>query len=319
MPPSVPPIPAFAANNKAPSVPAADLALPPLAGFSPVSAGTSPLLAQSPAAGAKIQSPAPLYVVGLGPGAPSLLAPEALRCLEESRVIAGYGGYIDLLPPELLPGRRIISTGMTGEMARSQSAIEAALAGETTSVVCSGDPGVYALAGLLLELLEGRGLDADMLRVVPGIPAVCAAAALLGAPLTHDFACVSLSDLLTPRATIMKRLDCAFAGDFVVALYNPRSKRRADHLAEALNAARRHRSPKTPVGVVTNAFRPGQRVRVTTLAKADPEDADMFTLLIIGNSASRIVPGKGDKPLAWEAGARMLTPRGYREKYGPLG
>ncbi len=261
---------------------------------------------------------ASLYVIGLGPGDASLLAPEALSCIRDSRVIAGYSAYVDLIAPELLHGRRVISTGMTAEVARAEAAIEAALAGESTALVCSGDPGVYALAGLVLELLELRGLAADdlPLRVVPGIPAVCAAAALLGAPLMHDFACISLSDLLTPYETIVKRLECAFAGDFVVVLYNPRSKRRTRQLEEALAVAALHRAPSTPVGIVKNACRPSQSVQISPLAQADPTAADMFTLLIIGNSSTRIVPGRGETPLAWESGARILTPRGYKEKYG---
>lgn len=263
--------------------------------------------------------PAPLHVIGLGPGHPCLLAPEASAAIEAACVIVGYKGYIDLLPPARLEGRRVISTGMTGEMARAEAAIDAALAGQATAVVCSGDPGVYALAGLVLELLEQRGLGADTLplNVVPGIPAVCAAAALLGAPLMHDFACISLSDLLTPWPCIEKRLECAFAGDFVVALYNPRSRRRTGQLETALGTALRHREPATPVGIVKNAFRPNQRVTIAPLGEAQADQADMFTLLIIGNSATRIVRGSGASPLAWEHGARMLTPRGYLEKYGP--
>ena len=265
--------------------------------------------------------PAPLAVVGLGPGDASLLTPEAASILKNSAVIVGYSGYIALIAPSLLADKRVIATGMTGEIARANAAVDAALAGESTAVVCSGDPGVYALAGLVLEILEQRGLSAlDFpLHIAPGVPAVCATAALLGAPLMHDFACVSLSDLLTPWALILSRLEHAFAGDFVTVLYNPRSKRRSGHLAEALAVAGRHRQPDCPVGVVRNAFRPDQHVSVTLLGQYDPDGADMFTLLIIGNSTTRIVPGRGDKPLEWESGARILTPRGYTEKYQGLG
>lgn len=261
---------------------------------------------------------APLRVVGLGPGSASLLAPEALAALEASEVIAGYGAYLDLLAPRLLRDREIIKTGMTGEMRRVEAAIDCALAGRPTALVCSGDPGVYAMAGLALELLETRKLAPDSLPllVIPGIPALCAAAAILGAPLMHDFACVSLSDLLTPWALIRKRLDCAFAGDFVVVLYNPRSKRRNSQLEEALELAAGHRRPDTPVGLVRNARREGQAARLFSLSEVDPNEADMLSLLIIGNSQSRIVPGRPPEPLAWENGARMLTPRGYLEKYG---
>lgn len=265
-----------------------------------------------------ITSYAPLHVLGLGPGHPSLLSPEAGAALAASSLIVGYSGYVALLPEEALAGKRVIATGMTGEIARASAAVDAALSGEETAVVCSGDPGVYALAGLVLELLEQRGVAASEppLHVVPGIPALCAAAALLGAPLTHDFACVSLSDLLTPWPTIALRLRCAFEGDFVLVLYNPRSKRRTSQLEEALTMGLAHRAPSTPVGVVKNAFRPGQRVEIVALKDVCASSADMFTILIIGNSSSRIAPGKGDRPLAWECGARMLTPRGYMEKYG---
>lgn len=262
--------------------------------------------------------PAPLRVVGLGPGDAAFLAPQALAALEESQVIAGYTAYLELLDPVFLSGKHVIATGMTGEMRRVNAAIDCCLEGRATALVCSGDPGIYALAGLALELLEERGLapDALPLELVPGIPALCAAAALLGAPLMHDFACVSLSDLLTPWPLIRKRLDCAFAGDFVVALYNPRSKRRHSQLEQALESARAHRAPATPVGLVRNAMRAEQRVRIMTLATVDPEEVDMLSLVVVGNSQTRIVPGSGAKPLEWECGARMLTPRGYLEKYG---
>ncbi len=261
--------------------------------------------------------PAPLHVVGLGPGDPALLTPEVDSLLASAKTIVGYSGYISLVSPDRLQSKRVIATGMTGEISRANAAVDAALSGESTVVVCSGDPGVYALAGLVLEILEERGLCAQdlPLLVSPGVPAVCAAAALLGAPLMHDFACVSLSDLLTPPHLIQARLACALAGDFVVVLYNPRSRKRTAPLHDALSLALRHRSGNTPVGVVQNAFRPGQRVAITPLAELSADDADMFTLLIIGNSSSRIVPGRGETPLTWESGARMLTPRGYREKY----
>lgn len=263
-------------------------------------------------------SAAPLFVLGLGPGDARLLAPEASVAIDAAKVVVGYSGYINLLPPERLAGKRVIATGMTGEMTRTAAAINAALGGEPTAIVCSGDPGVYALAGLALEMLESRGLSADSLplTVVPGIPAVCAAAALLGAPLMHDFACVSLSDLLTPWAVIAKRLRCALEGDFVVAIYNPRSKRRTTQFEEAITMARACRSEQTPVGIVKNAYRPGQEVRITPLGELEPDAIDMFTIVIVGSTSSRIVPGQGGQSISYAAGARMLTPRGYMDKYG---
>lgn len=245
-----------------------------------------------------------ITVVGLGPGDAGLLPPLAVAAIERAAAVVGYTGYVKLLGAAMLEGRRVIATGMRAEVERCAAAVDLALSGVETAMVCSGDPGVYAMSGLVLELLEARGLlDEVELEVVPGIPAVCAAAALLGAPLMHDFAVISLSDLLTPWPAIARRLEAALAADFVLALYNPRSRRRVGHLAEALAAARHHRAPETPVGMVKNAFRPGQAVRLTRLDEADPDWADMLTLVVIGASASRL------------AGGRMLTPRGYAGKY----
>jgi len=242
--------------------------------------------------------------VGIGPGDACLTAPLAAGAIEEADVVAGYSTYLDLLPPEALAGKEIISTGMMGEVERCSKAIDAALSGKDTVVVSGGDAGVYGMAGLVLELLESRGLtDTVDFRVVPGIPALTGAAALLGAPLTHDFACVSLSDLLTPWELIEKRLDAAASADFVIVLYNPRSRRRSGLLAEALSIVSRHRDPGTPVGIVRQAWREGQAVRVDTLGTADPECVDMLSIVVIGNSQTRM------------AGNLMLTPRGYAKKY----
>ena len=244
-----------------------------------------------------------LYVVGLGPGDACCLTPQARESLARCACIAGYPLYLELVPPELLEGKEIIATGMRQETERCRQAIDKALSGKATAIVCSGDPGVYALAGLVLELLELENLlDKVDFRVIPGIPAVCAAAALLGAPLTHDFACVSLSDLLTPWQTIRKRLDAALAADFVCVIYNPRSRGRTQQLPEALELARQYRAPDCPVGLVRRAFRPGQEVRLVTLAELDPEWVDMLSILFIGNSESR------------RAGQFLLTPRGYAKK-----
>lgn len=249
-----------------------------------------------------------LRVVGLGPGDASLLTPQARAALERAEVIAGYSTYMDMVPAELKEGKDCLSTGMMGEVERCGQAVEAALEGRRTVLVCSGDPGVYALAGLVLELLETRGLAERLpVEIVPGIPALCAAAALLGAPLTHDFACVSLSDLLTPWELIHKRLKAALEADFVLGIYNPRSRRRTGQLEEALALALSQRGPETPVGLVRQAFRPEQRVRVMPLAELDPAEVDMLSILIIGNSSTRIMEdGRG---------GRMLTPRGYAGKY----
>lgn len=244
-------------------------------------------------------------VLGLGPGDAGLLAPLARQALERASAIVGYKGYIGLLEPELMAGREVLSTGMTAEVERCNAAIDLALAGREVAVVSSGDPGVYAMAGLVLELLEARGLlSALEFEVLPGIPALCAAAALLGAPLMHDFAVVSLSDLLTPWELIERRLDAAAMADFVLVLYNPRSGRRRDHLQKALAILAEHRPASTPVGLVKRAFRPGQEVLACALSELDPEVVDMQSILLVGNASTRM------------CGGRMLTPRGYAGKYG---
>lgn len=258
---------------------------------------------------------APLRVVGLGPGDAALLTPQARAAIAGSQCIVGYTLYVDMVPEDLRHGREVLATGMMAEVERCNAAIDAALAGRATCVVCSGDPGVYAMAGLVFELLAQRGLPqlpdlaelADAVEVVPGVPALCGAAALLGAPLMHDFASVSLSDLLTPWSVIERRLEAALGADFVVVIYNPRSRRRADHLEKALAIAARYRGPETPVGLVRQAYRPDQQVSVTPLAAFDPATVDMLSIVIIGNGATGMV------------GNRMVTPRGYLDKYAPDG
>ncbi|MDD3311952.1 precorrin-3B C(17)-methyltransferase [Pseudodesulfovibrio sp.] len=245
-----------------------------------------------------------LTAVSLGPGDHSLLAPAAREAIEAAEVVAGYKGYVELVDPVLLEGKTVISTGMTGEVERVRRAVACAREGRRTVMVCSGDAGVYAMAGLLLEVLEAEGLlGAVPFAVVPGVPAFVAASALLGAPLMHDFASVSLSDLLTPWEVIEKRLRLAAEADFVLAVYNPRSKKRRDHLARALAVVGEHRAPETPVGIVERAYRTGQAVTLTTLGGVDPGVVDMQTVLVIGNSATR------------RAGDFLLTPRGYDRKY----
>jgi precorrin-3B C17-methyltransferase len=245
-----------------------------------------------------------LTAVSLGPGDESLLTPAAREAIAAAEVVAGYKGYIELVPPALLEGKEVVSTGMMGEVERARAAIESARAGRRTVMVCSGDAGIYAMAGLLLEILDAEGLvESVPFEVVPGVAAFNAAAALLGAPLMHDFASVSLSDLLTPWEVIEKRLRLAAEADFVIAIYNPRSRKRDGHLRRALDVIGESRTPETPVGVVGRAYRPGQSVCATTLGAVDVAGVDMQTVLVIGNSATRIV------------GGRLLTPRGYHRKY----
>ncbi|MDE5832075.1 MAG: precorrin-3B C(17)-methyltransferase [Desulfovibrio sp.] len=245
-----------------------------------------------------------LCVVGLGPGAPELMTVEAREILRLSDRVAGYDLYISLLPPDLLKDKIIISSGMRGERQRCREAIAAALEGARTAIVCSGDAGVYAMASLTLEILETENLlDEISPRIIPGVPALCAGAALLGAPLGHDFACVSLSDLLTPWEIIEKRLFALFAADFVCVLYNPRSRGRPDYLRKALDIAKEYRDASCPVGMARNIARAGQSTLIATLETFDPEAADMLSLVIVGNSETRVRDGY------------MITPRGYAKKY----
>lgn len=245
-----------------------------------------------------------LVVVSLGPGDASLLAPAARKALEKTDAIVGYKGYIELISPQLKEGKEVFSTGMMGEVERVRAAVMKAAEGSHVALVCSGDAGIYAMAGLALEILEAENLlETVPFEVIPGIAAFNASAALLGAPLMHDFASVSLSDLLTPWETIERRIDAAAAADFVLAIYNPRSKKRLSQLPRALEIVGKHRSAATPVGIVGRAYRPGQSVDIVRLEALDPEDVDMQTTLIIGNSTTRVV------------GGHMLTPRGYATKY----
>lgn len=216
----------------------------------------------------------------------------------------GYKTYMELVDSTLLAGKETLSTGMRGEIARCRAAVDQGLKGKETALISSGDAGVYGMAGLVLEILYLEGLTEKLeVEVIPGIPALASAAALLGAPLMHDFAVVSLSDLLTPWEMIRKRIDAAAAADFVLVIYNPRSKKRHWQLKEAIGLIQAHRTPHTPVGVVRNAARKGESVIVTTLDELPVDRVDMLSILIIGNASTRVL------------GDRMVTPRGYLEKY----
>jgi precorrin-3B C17-methyltransferase len=220
---------------------------------------------------------------------------EALEALRQAEVVIGYKTYINLIEP-LLAGKRVIATGMKKELDRAREALRLAVLGQVVAVISSGDPGVYGMAGPILEAAP-EGLE---INIIPGVTAAGAAAAVLGAPLMHDFAVISLSDLLTPWEDIVRRLEAAAAADFVIVLYNPRSRGRAEHLEKARMVLLKHRSAGTVVGTVRNRGRPGQEHALSTLAELAVEDVDMFTTVIIGNSRTKVVNG------------RMVTPRGYR-------
>lgn len=244
-----------------------------------------------------------LSIIGTGPGAVSLLTGDARHAIDEATVIVGYGNYINLIQP-LVEGKRVVSTGMMQEVERCRMAISLARSGESVALVSGGDPGIYGMAGLVLELLDRDDGEGPEVRVFPGISAIQAAAALLGAPVMHDFAVISLSDLLTPWQVITARLAAAATADFVVALYNPRSKRRAAHIGEARRILLAARGGDTPVGIVRNACREGEQATVTTLEQLLDHEIDMSTVVIVGNS-STFVDRQG----------RMVTPRGYAGKY----
>ncbi|WP_027180264.1 precorrin-3B C(17)-methyltransferase [Maridesulfovibrio bastinii] len=245
-----------------------------------------------------------LSVVGLGPGSKELMTVRAVETIEQAEVVVGYTGYIDLISKAMLEGKEVLSTGMRGEVERCKLAVERAAAGKNVVVVCSGDPGIYAMAGLVMEILEKRDDAKDIeFEIVPGVPAFCAAAALLGAPLMHDFASISLSDLLTPWEVIEKRLAAAADADFVIAIYNPKSRKRSGHLRKALDIVSRFKKDDTFVGIVNKADREGQNVIISKLGEVDEDKIDMQTVLLIGNNSTR----------KWND--KMITPRGYAAKY----
>ncbi len=238
-----------------------------------------------------------LYVVGIGPGEAEQITPAAMRALQESDVIAGYTVYVDLVR-EQLEGKTFLTTPMKQEVDRCRMAIEQAVSGKTVAMVCSGDAGVYGMAGLIYELAQQY--PPIEIEVIPGITAAMSGAAVLGAPLIHDFAVISLSDLLTPLEKIMKRVDLAAQADFVLCFYNPASKKRADYLKQACELILKHRDPDTPCGYVRNIGREGQESVTLTLAQLKEASVDMFTTVFVGNSQTKLIGGK------------MVTPRGYK-------
>ena len=237
-----------------------------------------------------------LYVVGLGPGGSRWMTWEARAALEQAEVLCGYTVYLDLIRGEF-PDKEYFSTPMTQEIERCRAALERARSGRTTALVCSGDAGVYGMAGPVLELAPQ--FPEVEIQVVPGVTAALAGAAVLGAPLMHDFTVVSLSDLLTPWEVIRRRLELAAQGDFVLCLYNPSSRRRRDHLRMACDIVLAHRGPETVCGWVRNAGRAQEEHQVLTLGELQEAQVDMFTTVFIGSAATRRI------------GDRMVTPRGY--------
>lgn len=242
-----------------------------------------------------------LSVVGTGPGGVEHMTPEALRVIGEADVVVGFKSYLALIEP-LIAGKEVISSAMTEEVKRVQKAVELSEDGKRVALVSGGDPGVYAMAGLAYEVVSAMNAMVEV-NVVPGISALNACAARLGAPLMHDFCAISLSDRLTPWEQIEKRLEAAGKADFVIALYNPKSRGRKTQIERAREIILMHRDERTPVGIVRSAMREDERVVVTDLDSMLKSEIDMKSTVIIGNS----------KSFRWRG--RLITPRGYEGKY----
>ena len=245
----------------------------------------------------KIEKIRKISVVGIGPGTPAMLTAAARQALAESEVIVGYDLYVELIA-EVTVGKTVLSTPMKKEVDRCRMALEHALEGHSVALVCSGDAGIYGMAGVMMEVAaEHPEIQID---VVAGVTAASSGAAVLGAPLGHDFAVISLSDLLTPWEIIVKRLRLAAEADFAICLYNPSSQKRGHYLREACGHLLQFKSPDTCCGYVRQIGRDGQSMTLCTLAELQHQTVDMFTTVFVGNSQSRVING------------RLVTPRGYR-------
>lgn len=238
-----------------------------------------------------------LYVIGIGPGEYEQMTLKAIHAMEKSEVIIGYTVYVDLVK-EHFPGKEFLTTPMKKEVDRCVMAFEEAKKGKVVSMICSGDAGVYGMSGLMYEV--GVNYPEVELEIIPGVTAATGGAAVLGAPLIHDFCLISLSDLLTPWEKIEARLLAAAEADFVVCLYNPSSRKRSDYLQKACNLMMQYKSPETVCGIVSYIGRDGEHYEVMDLKTLRDTKVDMFTTVWVGNSQTKEINGK------------MVTPRGYR-------
>lgn len=239
-----------------------------------------------------------LYVVGIGPGSYEQMTIRAEHALKDCEVIAGYTVYVDLVRP-LFPEKQFLITPMTQETKRCRMAFEEANQGKCVAMICSGDSGIYGMAGLILQMASD--FPEVKVEIIPGVTAALSGGAVLGAPLGHDFAVISLSDLLTPMDVIEKRLRCAAEGDFAICIYNPSSKKRFDYLRRACEIILEYQSGNTVCGLVKNIGREGQAMEIMTLEQLKETETDMFTTVYIGNSRTE------------HRSQRMVTPRGYRD------
>ena len=237
-----------------------------------------------------------LYVVGIGPGSYENMTVRAQQTLAGCDVIVGYTVYVDLIK-EHFAGKEFLTTAMRQEVARCALAFERASQGDTVAMICSGDAGVYGMSGLVEELAP-QYPDVEV-ETIPGVSAVLSGAAILGAPLMHDFAVISLSDLMTPWAKIEKRLLCAAQADFVICLYNPSSYKRKGYLRQACELVLQYASPETVCGIAKNIGRKGEEVTILPLEALRNAEVDMFTTVFIGNTQTKVI------------GNKMVTPRGY--------
>jgi precorrin-3B C(17)-methyltransferase len=239
-----------------------------------------------------------LYVLGIGSGNKENMSFACYEAIQNSDIIVGYDKYVNQIE-NLLTNQEIYSTAMTGEIQRCKKAVEFAKNGKNVSVICSGDSGIYAMSGLILELV-----DDDMpVKIIPGITSSTLASSLLGAPIMHDCCTISLSDLLTPLELIYKRVEYAAMADFVISFYNPKSKKRADYLKNSVEILLKYKKDKTPVGIVKRAYDENQEIYITTLDNIDYSLVDMHSIVIVGNNSSYIKNGK------------IITKRGYETKY----
>lgn len=239
-----------------------------------------------------------LIVVGIGAGNYDGMTVGAVKALENADLIVGYTVYCDLVRP-YFPDKNFLSTPMMKEIERCRIALEHAAAGELTAMICSGDSGIYGMASPILELAGEYDVEVE---IIAGVTAAASGAALLGSPITADFAVISLSDLLTPMEKIEKRLECAAMADQCIVIYNPSSRKRADHLRNACDIVLKYQSPDTVCGVARKIGREGESAEVMTLSELRDTQTDMFTTVFIGNSSTKVINGK------------MVTPRGYRNE-----
>src|SRR5690242_1424285 len=248
-----------------------------------------------------------LYIVGVGPGHHDHMTFRAKQVIEESNTIVGYETYVNLVE-DLITGKEIHRYAMTQEVERAHQCIDLAKSGKIVSLVSSGDPGIYGMAGLIYEVLAEEGWDRKnglYVEIVPGVSSLNSCAALVGSPLMTDFAVVSMSDLLVPWEVIVRRVEAAALGDYVTVIYNPASKKRVHQLRDTRNIFLKYREPSTPVAIVKGAYRESQSVAMTTLDKMlEHQDMlGMITTVIVGNSSTFNYSGM------------MINPRGYRSKY----